>query len=68
MTVEWIATGLVGILVEILDRHKKEAARPSLAEAFSDLRRLCAEEGYEFAIPPRQNRTNPFVTTDDVSL
>ncbi|HSG40225.1 MAG TPA: hypothetical protein VLE27_11350 [Thermoanaerobaculia bacterium] len=65
---EWIATGLVGIIFEILDRHKREAERPSLGEAFSDLRRICAEEGYELAIPPRQDRPNPFVGTDDVSL
>lgn len=68
MIVEWIATGLVGILAEILDRHKREAERPSLAETFSDLRRVCAEESYELAIPLRQDRPNPFIAADDVFL
>ncbi len=32
----------------------------SLAHAFAELRQLCAEEGYTFEIPTRQNRPNPF--------
>ena len=34
--------------------------QPSLAHAFSELRQLCAEEGYRFEIPDRGNRPNPF--------
>jgi hypothetical protein len=34
--------------------------RPSLGEAFSELRRLCAEECYTLDIPPRLNRDSEF--------
>jgi prevent-host-death family protein len=39
---------------------RSEAQRPSLGEAFAELRRICAEEEYTFALPPRQERPNPF--------
>jgi hypothetical protein len=34
--------------------------QPSLSEAFTQLRQLCAEENYTFETPSRQNRPNPF--------
>jgi prevent-host-death family protein len=39
-------------------RERKE--RTSIADAFSELRRICAEESYEFETPERRNRPNPF--------
>ncbi len=33
---------------------------PSLTDAFTQLRQLCAEENYTFETPLRQNRPNPF--------
>ena len=57
---ERMATGLIGIVFEILDRQKREAERPTLSEAFSELRQICVEEDYELAIPSRQNRPNSF--------
>jgi hypothetical protein len=41
--------------------------RPSLGEAFSDLRRICAEEGYTIEPPSRRDRTNP-LTDDDLPV
>jgi hypothetical protein len=32
---------------------------PSLTDAFTQLRQLCAEENYTFETPPRQDRHNP---------
>lgn len=36
-----------------------EPARPTLAELFADVRRVCAEENYTLEIPPRTTRSNP---------
>jgi prevent-host-death family protein len=33
--------------------------RSSLGDAFSALRKICAEEGYSFEIPPRKDRPTP---------
>lgn len=33
----------------------------SLAQAFSELRQLCAEEHYTFELPSRSDRPNPFM-------
>lgn len=33
---------------------------PSLGDAFAELRRICADEGYTLDIPPRQERPDPF--------
>lgn len=40
-------------------RREQERQRP-LAEAFAELRSLCAEEGYEFPEIERRDRENPF--------
>jgi prevent-host-death family protein len=40
-------------------RREREQVQP-LAEAFGDLRVLCAEEDYEFPETVRQDRLNPF--------
>lgn len=61
------------LLEEILDfclflKHRKAKAQssqaetqpPSLTDALTQLRYLCAEENYTFETPSRQNRPNPF--------
>jgi hypothetical protein len=40
---------------------QQQQRKPSLADAFSQLRQLCAEENYTLEIPPREDRFNPFV-------
>lgn len=48
---------------------RDEKERPSLGEAFDELRRICQEEDYTFEIPPRQERPNPFPDAlDDLSV
>ena len=43
--------------------------KPSLAQRFTELQRLCAEENYNLEVTPRQNRPNSFADDlDDVSL
>ncbi|HEV2852575.1 MAG TPA: type II toxin-antitoxin system prevent-host-death family antitoxin [Thermoanaerobaculia bacterium] len=39
-------------------REQKEG--PSIADAFGELRRICAEEGYEIELPAREDRANLF--------
>jgi hypothetical protein len=46
---------------------REREQRPSIGEAFSELRKMCAEEGYTVEISSRRNRSNPF-TDDDVSV
>jgi hypothetical protein len=61
------------LLEEILDfclflKHRKAKAQssqaetppPSLTDALTQLRHLCAEENYTFETPSRQNRPNTF--------
>jgi hypothetical protein len=43
---------------ELVDQVEN-VQRPSLATKFAELRRLCAEEHYELAAPPRHDRVNP---------
>jgi hypothetical protein len=38
---------------------QQQQSKPSLADAFSQLRQLCAEENYTLEIPPREDRSNP---------
>jgi hypothetical protein len=45
--------------MELAERKKVE--RCSVADAFAEARRICAEEGYELAIHPRVDRPNPFL-------
>jgi hypothetical protein len=40
---------------------QQQQRKPSLADAFAQLRQLCAEENYTLEIPPREDRFNPFV-------
>jgi len=47
----------------------QQCQTPSLADAFAELRRLCAEDDYSLEVPTRQNRPLSFVDNlDDVSL
>lgn len=41
-------------------RWKAAEARPSIARAFSDLRTICRDEGYELEVGPRRDRPSPF--------
>ena len=47
------------ILKEFLEWRRQKEGR-SLAEAFEELRRICADEELTLEIPPRQARPNPF--------
>jgi prevent-host-death family protein len=48
---------------------RNELERPSLGEAFAELRRICEEEEYTFELPPRQERPNPFADAlDELSV
>lgn len=46
-----------------LDWHERHRGR-TLADAFSELRGLAAEEGFAFEAPPRRDRANPFAGGD----
>lgn len=35
--------------------------QPTLGDAFTQLRQLCAEENYTIEIPDREDRINPFI-------
>ncbi|MEW6491633.1 MAG: prevent-host-death protein [Cyanobacteriota bacterium] len=40
---------------------QQQQRKPSLADAFTQLRQLCAEEKYTLETPSREDRFNPFV-------
>lgn len=40
---------------------QQQQRQTSLADAFAQLRQLCAEENYTLEIPDREDRFNPFV-------
>ena len=49
----------------VWQQHQKS----SLANAFAELREICAEENYQLEIPPRRDRLNPFAEdSHDLSL
>jgi prevent-host-death family protein len=43
---------------------RQETEKPTLADSFAELRRICAEEDYTLEIPPREDRPNPFADDD----
>lgn len=43
---------------------RERAGRTSIGEAFSELRKLCAEERYTLEVPSRRDRANPFADDD----
>ena len=48
-------------LSEVIRAAEKEPPRrPSLGEAFAELRRLCSEEGYTIEIPSRSDSRGRF--------
>lgn len=47
------------VLPGFLSWHETRSER-SLADAFTELRRLAAEEDFELVVPPRRDRANPF--------
>jgi PHD/YefM family antitoxin component YafN of YafNO toxin-antitoxin module len=46
---------------EAYEEWRAEEQRQTLANAFAELRTLCAEERYELVTGKRQDRSNPFV-------
>lgn len=40
----------------------EQLRRPSLAAKLAELQRLCAEDNYELAAPPRRDRANPLTS------
>ena len=55
---------LVAVVIDADDFQKFEelrAARPTLAQAFQELRRICVEENYIFSAGHRRDRRNAFV-------
>jgi hypothetical protein len=50
---------LVARVVSV-DESSPPPARPSLGEAFAELRQICAEENYTLEVPERSNRRNAF--------
>lgn len=42
---------------------QQQRKKSSIADAFAELRSLCAEEDYFLEIPDRQNRENPLTDT-----
>src|SRR4051794_26618649 len=49
------------------EKWKEQQQRSSLADAFTELRAICEEEGYELIIPPREDRPNAFADALDNS-
>jgi hypothetical protein len=50
------------------EEWKKNLGHRSLADAFVELRAICAEESYELEAAPRRDRPNPFADAlDNVS-
>jgi hypothetical protein len=43
---------------------REERDRRTVGEAFAELRAICAEEGYELQLAPREDRPNPFAEDD----
>lgn len=64
---------LVAVVVNVETFHAFQAwyeqkSKTTLAEAFAELRALCAAEEYTLAVPLRHDRGNPFAEAlDDVS-
>lgn len=58
---EPVAVIIEAKLLEEFLMWKKEHSKPSLSEAFSELRQLCEQENYILEIPERHNRSNPFL-------
>ncbi|MBW8877684.1 MAG: type II toxin-antitoxin system Phd/YefM family antitoxin [Acidobacteria bacterium] len=55
-----VAAVIPGVTLEEFLAWRNERERPSLGEAFAELRRICEEEEYTFENRPSQERPNPF--------
>jgi prevent-host-death family protein len=54
---------------EAFQSWREQQETVTLAEAFAELRDLCAAEDYPIVAPPRHDRDNPFAEAlDDVSM
>lgn len=47
---------------------RQERQKSSLADAFAELRQICAEENYTIEIPPRYDRPNAFIDAIDEGI
>ncbi|HEV7504581.1 MAG TPA: hypothetical protein VGS07_06705 [Thermoanaerobaculia bacterium] len=45
---------------EVVRTGEERKEGTSIADAFFELRRICAEEDYKLETPERRNRPNPF--------
>ena len=64
-----VAAVIPAASVEEFLTWRNERERPSLGEAFAELRRICEQEEYTFELPPRQERENPFPNAlDELSV
>jgi prevent-host-death family protein len=65
---------LVAVIVDAgeygdFEAWKEKGKAPSMAEAIAEIRRICAQEGYDLEVPERRDRTNDFATAlDEVPL
>lgn len=55
-----VAIVVEGQLFQEFLTWRKQHHQPSLADAFAQLRQICAEENYTLNVPPRHDRFNPF--------
>ena len=56
-------------MFQAFQRWYETQNQSTLADAFAELRHLCAEESYTLEVPLRHDRTNAFTEVlDDVSL
>ena len=42
------------------EEWRRQQSQSTLAEAFAELRAICADEEYSLEAPPREDRPNPF--------
>ena len=47
------------------EEWRQEREQRTVAEAFAELRAICAEEEYELELPERSDRSNPFAEALD---
>jgi len=52
-----------GLFQEFLE-WQRQKQKPSVAEAFEDIRQVAQEENFTLEVPTRENRTNPFLDSD----
>jgi prevent-host-death family protein len=61
---------LVAVIVDAeeygdFEAWKEKGKDPSMAESIAEIRRICAEEGYDLEVPERRDRPNEFAAALD---